>query len=353
MINKQLEKYINGEVYTLADLVRLKKEIMKSESETKGKELAIIEKFIRDIPDNDQQKKEQQKVEAKQRVSRIVRELIGDRSIRRTAEDTGVAASYITGILKQRYLPSAGILRKLAVPESKPQNGVLIEDLMIAAGYQTQYDEDTAINVMLEELKKQKQGKDIQPDEAMFRRALKYQSEISKNSKVFDNSEESRRLRRRNIQKEKDRFQKISKGIIYQELLENGFDFKIVEELISIRGFRPDIVIKLENKFIDEWWFEFRYIETGDESNVMWNSSLRARRILERYIFVKPEKNRKISIVINSVNVFEQLKTYKDKLSYRGELSIILIDIDKYSMEQEIYLSHYEPDSIKSEFKLK
>ena len=55
------------------------------------------------------------------------------------AEDSGVAASYITAIINGKYLPSAEILRKLSVPYARPQNGITLEDLMIAAGYQEDY----------------------------------------------------------------------------------------------------------------------------------------------------------------------------------------------------------------------
>lgn len=62
----------------------------------------------------------------------MIEKLIGDRSIRETSRDTDVAASYISGILKGNYMPSAEILSKLSV---NAQNGITKEKLMIAAGY--------------------------------------------------------------------------------------------------------------------------------------------------------------------------------------------------------------------------
>ena len=55
----------------------------------------------------------------------------GDRSIRRMAEDTGVAASYIVGIIKGEYVPSLQILKKLVAPQSKPRNRVTLFELIM------------------------------------------------------------------------------------------------------------------------------------------------------------------------------------------------------------------------------
>ena len=59
-----------------------------------------------------------------------VYELKGDRSIRQMARDTGVAASYITGILKGRYYPTLKILKRITSPKGKPQGNVTILDLI-------------------------------------------------------------------------------------------------------------------------------------------------------------------------------------------------------------------------------
>ena len=69
-------------------------------------------------------------------LSRLVKELVGDRNIRKASEDTGVANSYISGIMNGKFKPSIKILQKLADPKANPQNGVTFEDLMVAAGYQ-------------------------------------------------------------------------------------------------------------------------------------------------------------------------------------------------------------------------
>ena len=46
------------------------------------------------------------------------------------AKDTGVAASYITGILKGKYYPTLKILKRITSPKGKPQGNVTILDLI-------------------------------------------------------------------------------------------------------------------------------------------------------------------------------------------------------------------------------
>lgn len=88
------------------------------------------------------------KTEPKTELVTLIKQLVGDRSIRKTGQDSGVTASYITGILKQKYMPSAEILRKLTDPKAKPQNGITLRKLMVAAGYQLECDTSTFDQLM-------------------------------------------------------------------------------------------------------------------------------------------------------------------------------------------------------------
>ena len=59
-------------------------------------------------------------------------------------------------------------------------------------------------------------------------------------------------------------------------------------------------------------------------------------------MFLKSNKKRKISIVVNNNKVYEYLLKFKGNISYRGYLSIILVDINNVSVEKEDYISWYE-----------
>lgn len=274
---------------------------------------------------------DKQKAEAMHKVALVLKELIGDRSIRRTAEDTGVAASYITGILKERYLPSAEILRKLAASDSNPKNGVVLEDLMVAAGYQNRYIDYMAdVDYMVSNL-----------DEGTNLLIETHKQKDNKNDKL--NYYKS-------LQNEYIRFENSAIGVICRRLMQKGFSFVMKEDSsVGIRGFRPDMVLELQNQPVDEWWFDFKYFPYEKDKNTIESPVKHARNILGGYIFIEPNPRRKISVVMNNATIFNYLKGYIDKLAYRGELSVILLD-DNSSFVEEVYLSHYEPNSADSEF---
>ncbi len=287
-------------------------------------------------------KEEREKKEAIARVAVLVRELVGSRSIRRTGEDTKVAASYITGILKERYLPSAETLRKLTAPSSNVQNGVTLEDLMIAAGYQNNYIEEA----LPPDLLMSTDGRNViienttSSDEGSARRIDAYANAIDERERRYNEHRE--------FERDRTRFKNFASGVIYKTLSENGFNF-INTDSIGLRGFRPDMALRIPQKSDCEWWFDIRYIKKEIYSNRPgWQAD--ARMFLGRYIFIEPRSDRKVSLVTSVKEFFNVLIGFKDKLSYRGDLSVILIDEDTFTVVQEVYLAHYDEQGNDSEF---
>lgn len=266
------------------------------------------------------------KVFAMQRVSTLVKELIGERSIRRTAEDSNVAASYITGIVNQKYLPSAEILRKLTAPSAKPQNGVTMEDLMIAAGYQTDYIEVAVEEPGILDANDNTNGND---------------------SVTHDWVREHHRERMQEIRK----FESMVTGIIYKTLAEKGLSFSYVNEVMGVRGYKPDVAVYVSQQPVLEWWFEIKFLGniTGRHGN---RGYVNLRHILGQFMFVEPKLERKVSLVIDNEEDFELIVSYKDKLAYRGDLSVILVDTETYSVVREEYLAHYNLNEQSAEFYL-
>lgn len=225
----------------------------------------------------------------------LVKQLIGDRSIRGTAEDTGVTASYITGILKERYLPSANILKRLASAETNPQNGITLEDLMIAAGYQESYAEPTVF-------------------------------------KLQDKTEKHELLK----------FRALASGIIYTTLVDKRILFSNTKDIAAVRGFKPDMSMDVSINPISEWWFKYSLLTTEDLFSI--------KQVLAQFFFIPQCANRKISLVISNKKVFHILCGYKNELAYRGDLSLILIDEKHFTITKEEYLTHYDPEKTDSEF---
>ena len=338
-IEQEIALIRSGKGYSVAGLAELRARIENSDSPEKNSYLATIDKVISRIPDADLSKKEYVKKLAMHKVAVLVKELIGDRSIRRTAEDTGVAASYITGILKEKYLPSADILRKLASPEAKPQNAITLEDLMVAAGYQNDYVEEAFKDAVFDEIQDEDSGKaiDIMPNMEVLSRMAAYAEKLGGSYTPQD--------RHRLRMQEMSKFESLATGIVYKALAEKGIHFSNANDVVGVRGFRPDMSIYVPMQPILEWWFEYKHI--GSEGN---KGLFNLKHILGQFMFVEPKMERKISLVINSRETFDMLCGYKDKLAYRGDLSIILIDEGSFSVVQEEYLAHYELNKKDSEF---
>ncbi len=286
--------------------------------------------------DDEATSKKDTKEKEKRAVAELVKKLVGDRSLRKAGEDSGVAPSYINGILKANYLPSARILRQLTLPEAKPQNGISMEDLMVAAGYQASYFDVMYVYPNAEE------DKGIDGSENNDRLYIETKQHESPNQAMKRFSAIS------DVYTKYLRFENLAKGIICKTLLEKGVSFRKNEVVNGIRSYKPDMAINISDMLVKEWWFEFKYFE--DNKFRGGYSNLKFRTCIDEFVFTESKEDRKISIVTSSTYMFDYLKAYKDKMSYRGDLSVILINEEDYSISSEVYISHYNMNDDSSEF---
>lgn len=78
-------------------------------------------------------------------LSNLIYEIKGDRSIRQMSKDTGVSASYLTGILQGKHTPSLKVLSKLTDPNSHPQKNIsasMLSEVSVGRTLCDDYDED-------------------------------------------------------------------------------------------------------------------------------------------------------------------------------------------------------------------
>ena len=274
-----------------------------------------------------------------EKLAELVKKLKGDRSIRGMAADSGVAASYITGIINCKYLPSAEILRKLAADTAAPQNGVTLEDLMVTAGYQTNYifaetgqnsDFERRINAYANALLTQ--SSNDQSVESIIEQLHQADAQYRQAHDIEYNMRREHRTA----------FERMAKGLILSELLNKQITFSENQRIPGIRGYRAGLTITLSDKDIDEWWFDFNFYESSDVERDRRHNFARARQDISKLVFVEPNPGRKISLVVNDEDAFNQITEYAGNLSYRGELSVILIDAEKYMVTKEKYLAHFE-----------
>ncbi len=278
-------------------------------------------------------KEKQDRIKA---VAKLVREIIGNRSIRKAAEDADVAASYLSGILNERYLPSANILRKIASPEAKPQNGITDDELMVAAGF---------LNEIASESRKITQSKELGytdtddnlTDSSKNKKASKKESDRS--LPTFSVAGGDRRLSRQELERD----EAASIGIVYKSLAEQRIRFELDDSVLE-RGFRPKLKMHLFGERISEWWFMPILSPYRDNfgQGIVFDRFL---LILGRLAIIEPKKNRKISLIVISENVYHMFERYKDKLALKGDISLIYMDLNSYTIMKEDYLSHYKDES--------
>ena len=326
--------------FSLDDLENLRMKLISEGADANEKDLKEIEKLKSSIQNSASVDSEgMRKMLAVNRVSELIGELIGDRSIRKTAADSGVAASYISGIIKKKYLPSAEILRKLSSPEANPQNGIRLLDLMKAAGYfSSDYSEDSMMVDYSVNVADMRSGDDKQ-----------MLIECKTSPKI-----EAKGMRYDAISKGRSRSMIV--GLIYGALSEKRIMFSSVQN-VDWKALRiADMAIHVSQKPIFEWWFDFEYLKyVPDYLNENQDDFHRkAHRIIRSQIvellFLEPRSDRKVSIVVDNLQIFKWAQRLEGKLSYRGDLSMILIDNNSLSIAAEVYLAHYSDQDISSEF---
>ena len=69
------------------------------------------------------------------------------------------------------------------------------------------------------------------------------------------------------------------------------------------------------------------------------------RSMVEELIFLNPRRDRIVSLVTNHPGAYEELCACKGRLSFHGELSVLLFDLERATLLKEEYLSHYRSET--------
>lgn len=229
---------------------------------------------------------QEEKAERIDKVVPYIKQIIGTRTAKQASIDMGIPETVMSKLLNGKYWPTVNVLMKIADKKSKPQNGVTLEDLMIAAGYSVGCVQVTA------------------------------------------------------------RYENITKTIFLSEIMQNNIAAKPVEYATGIlKGYKPSLILSVSGQPVSEWWLDFRLYDESCKAD-----EITLCDFLGLLTSQPAEKNRKVSRVISNKRVFEQLSAYAGNLSYRGDLSIILVDIKEMCVLKEVYLSHYCEENKNSEF---
>lgn len=92
---------------------------------------------------------------------------------------------------------------------------------------------------------------------------------------------------------------------------------------------------------INEWRFYTMPIVNDEDNSFVVRRN--AREMARMLIWEKPDPLVKVSCIVNSENLFKEiLRIAQNGMSYRGEFSLILMDMDRLMPVKEVYLAHYD-----------
>ena len=273
-------------------------------------------------------------------VGELVKQAKGeDRSLREYARDSGVDAAIISKIINGSYTPKKfGIYEALTSLQAAPRGGVSYRQLIEAAGTSEEYRNGmnagmtVGITTTLSEV----------PSSALIK-VLKARGIVINDEGITETSnikfEDIRKAQR--LKSEKQRFEATANGIIMGSLGKKGLVFQIVQTGGGeVDGIHFDTCVRLINHAISEYLIRYAFISEEEAGSLPLVKNT-VRGLIGELIFLKPSETRKVLIVTNHPDAFEDLCTYKDRLSYNGELSVIFFDLESARILKEISLSHY------------
>ena len=264
-----------------------------------------------------------------------------DRSLREYARDCGVDAAILSKMINGTYIPKkTGIYEALTNPQASPRGGVTFAQMIAAANASEDFRNGMSAGMsagMLTALQDIPSSSMIKVLQARGIAAGGRGGSEPLSSVV--KPEEIRRIQR--IRSEAQRFTAIANGIILGSLGKKGLTFQLVHaDGEEIDGIRFDTCVKLMNHEISEYLIRYAFISDEEDASPMLAIST-MRRMVEELVFLKPQRARITAVVTNHPGAYENLCACKDQLSYNGELSVLLFDLERAMLLKEEYISHY------------
>ena len=263
-----------------------------------------------------------------------------DRSLREYARDSGVDAAIISKIINGTYIPKKpGIYESLTNAKASPRGGVTCAQMIAAAGASEEFQNGMSAGMsvgMLTSLA-------AVPSSVILRvlqsRGIDADArEKAKGSASSMKPEEVRQIQR--IQSEMQRFKATANGMILGALGKKGLSFQLVHtDGAEIDGIHFDTDVKLMNHEVSEYLIRYAFIFEENPSSLLAINEVKS--MIEELVFLKPLRTRIVSVVTNHPDAYDNLCAYKDRLSYNGELSVILFNLENAMFLKEEYLSHH------------
>ena len=265
----------------------------------------------------------------KSRIAELVERAKGDdRSYRKYADDAGISSAALTRMRKGDYIPKPDTIEKLTSEKARPRGGVTFDEMMLAAGYaverKDEVDWDLAENYS-------------QPMESAENHEFETKGDAAIKSPIQKHEEENARWRQFRLAMMQ--FEEEASSIIVFALFNKKINADKDDAMTPASRSSRDLMLNLNGQPIAKWVFEFKYIDVGPAARRQFRS--KAEMWFGWELFKEQPSDTKLSYVINDRDLYQYLERYEHKLAFRGELSVILLDMEEKKVAGEFYLSNY------------
>ena len=137
-------------------------------------------------------------------------------------------------------------------------------------------------------------------------------------------------------------FSAVASGLILGNLAQKGIKFNMDNAMEFQTKHNEDMpVIYLEDKLLDTWMIKYCVFCEDDRGLDEFIKQM-ASNIISEFVFLPQSEKRKVSIVVNKRELFDYLEKLTKNFSYRGNFSIILIDMGEVRIVDEVYVTTYD-----------
>lgn len=177
---------------------------------------------------------------------------------------------------------------------------------------------------------------------ALSEKGKKSEEEVLPSNSVLDYNNDML-LQYANRQK---KFQATAKGILYSDYSQKRIEFRPGNlSDLEDRGGKPDDYISVHNSPIHSWWFSFWAKDPELDEHVIISPDERAGVMISRYTTAAFDPHRKISIVVDDKELFDNLISYRNHNCYHGNMTAILVDVENVKIVKEEAISELETSS--------
>lgn len=142
------------------------------------------------------------------------------------------------------------------------------------------------------------------------------------------------------------KFQATAKGVLYSDLSQKHIEFRPGNPSdLEDHGGKPDDYITVLNNSIHSWWFSFWAKDPELDKHVIISPEERAGVMISRYATAAFDPHRKISIVVDDNELFENLIAYRNHNCFHGNMTAILVDVENVMIVKEEAIAELDTPS--------